>query len=230
VYAFHENFILPFSHDEVVYGKGSLVAKQPGDDWQRFAGLRNLYGYMWGHPGKKLLFMGCEFAQLEEWHHERTLDWHLWARPNHAGIARWISDLNTAYRQLPALHGHDFDAEGFSWLPCEHHESTILTFVRRGRPGEGEVVVICNMTPEPRQALRVAMPEAGTWHEILNSDAVFYGGSGVGNLGRVQATAHAVGGWPASALVTVPPLGTVMLSNRPIATSDTEQGAPHARQ
>jgi 1,4-alpha-glucan branching enzyme len=230
VYAFHENFILPLSHDEVVYGKGSLLGRQPGDEWQRFAGLRNLYGLMWSHPGKKLLFMGGEFGQMEEWHHERTLDWHLWARPYHAGVARWVSDLNAAYRALPALHVHDFDGQGFSWLPCERHEPTILTFLRRANPGDAQVVAICNMTPEPRTALRVAMPETGTWHEVLNSDAAFYGGSGVGNLGRVQATAHPVGGWPASALVTVPPLGTVVLSNQPIRTTAPNQGDPHARQ
>jgi 1,4-alpha-glucan branching enzyme len=228
VYAFHENFILPLSHDEVVYGKGSLLGKQPGDEWQRFAGLRNMYGYMWAHPGKKLVFMGGEFGQIEEWHHERTLDWHLWARPYHAGLARWVADLNAVYRQLPAMHVHDFDGQGFSWLPCEHHEATILTFLRRGRPEEGSVVAICNMTPEPRTALRIALPETGVWHEVLNSDAAFYGGSGVGNMGHVQATPHPVGGWPASALVTVPPLGTVILSNRPLNTQLQED--PHARQ
>ncbi|MBL0391556.1 1,4-alpha-glucan branching protein GlgB [Ramlibacter monticola] len=226
VYAFHENFILPLSHDEVVYGKGSMIGKQPGDEWQRFAGLRNLYGYMWSHPGKKLLFMGCEFGQLDEWHHDRTLDWHLWARPYHAGLARWVADLNAAYRGLNALHCTDFDGHGFSWLPCERHETTVLTFLRRGRSEQDMAVVICNMTPEPRHALRVAMPEPGTWHEILNSDAAFYGGSGVGNMGRVHATAHPVGGWPASALVTVPPLGTVILSSRPLSN----QEVPHARQ
>jgi len=230
VYAFHENFILPLSHDEVVYGKGSLLGRQPGDDWQRFAGLRNLYGYMWTHPGKKLLFMGGEFAQMEEWHHERTLDWHLWARPHHAGVARWLADLNALYRRVPALHARDFESEGFGWLPCERHESTILSYVRRGAPGDPPVVVIVNMTPEPRTALRVAMPEAGTWHELLNSDAAYYGGSGVGNLGAVQATAHGLGGWPASALVTVPPLGTVILSTTLISTTAPTQGASHARE
>jgi 1,4-alpha-glucan branching enzyme len=229
VYAFHENFILPLSHDEVVYGKGSLLARQPGDEWQRFAGLRTLYGLMWAHPGKKLLFMGGEFGQAEEWHHERTLDWHLWARPLHAGIARWIADLNALYRRVPALHVNDFQPEGFSWLACEHHEPTILAFLRRGAPGDAQVVAIVNLTAEPRTALRVALPEAGTWHELLNSDAAHYGGSGVGNLGRVHATSHAVGGWPASALVTVPPLATVILSDRPIPTIDPTQGVPHAR-
>lgn len=230
VYAFHENFVLPLSHDEVVYGKGSLLGRQPGDEWQRFAGLRTLYGCMWTHPGKKLLFMGGEFAQAEEWHHERTLDWHLWAKPMHAGVARWVSDLNALYRSLPALHSSDFDSRGFAWLPCERHESTILTYLRSGQGDDALAVVICNLTPQPRHALRVAMPEAGTWHEILNSDAGCYGGSGVGNLGRVQATPHALGGWPASALVTVPPLGTVILCNRPVATTETHQGASHARQ
>ncbi|MDB5858936.1 MAG: 1,4-alpha-glucan branching enzyme [Ramlibacter sp.] len=215
VYAFHENFVLPLSHDEVVYGKGSLLARQPGDEWQRFAGLRNLYGYMWTHPGKKLLFMGGEFGQQEEWHHERTLDWHLWARPLHAGVARWMADLNGLYRRLPALHVHDFEAEGFSWLPCEQPESTILTFLRRAGPGDALALVVVNLTPEPRSALRVALPEAGEWHELLNSDAAVYGGSGVGNLGSVQAQAQPLHGWPASANVSVPPLGIVVLSNRP---------------
>lgn len=215
VYAFHENFVLPLSHDEVVYGKGSLLDRQPGDEWQRFAGLRNLYGYMWTHPGKKLLFMGGEFGQQDEWHHERTLDWHLWARPFHAGVARWMADLNGLYRRLPALHVHDFEGEGFSWLPCERPESTILTYLRRGGPGDAQAVVIVNLTPELRPALRVALPEAGEWHELLNSDAAVYGGSGAGNLGSVRAQAQPLHGWPASALVAVPPLGTVVLSNRP---------------
>jgi 1,4-alpha-glucan branching enzyme len=185
---------------------------------------------MWTHPGKKMLFMGGEFGQVEEWHHDRTLDWYLWARPYHAGIARWVADLNALYRRLPALHLHDFEPEGFSWLACERHEPTILTFLRRGAPGDAQVVAIINMTPEPRTGLRVAMPATGEWHELLNSDAAFYGGSGVGNLGRVQATAHPVGGWPASALVTVPPLGTVILSNRTTSTTALTQGDAHARQ
>lgn len=214
----------------MVYGKGSLLTRQPGDEWQRFAGLRNLYGYMWAHPGKKLLFMGGEFGQWDEWHHERTLDWHLWARPFHAGVARWLADLNAVYRQLPALHAHDFEGEGFSWLPCERDESTILTFLRRGRPGDAFAVAIVNLTAEARPTVRVALPEAGEWHELLNSDAAVYGGSGVGNLGRVNATAHALGGWPASALVTVPPLGTVILSNQPIPTTASKQGELHGRQ
>jgi 1,4-alpha-glucan branching enzyme len=229
VYAFHENFVLPLSHDEVVYGKGSLLGRQPGDDWQRFAGLRNLYGYMWCHPGKKLLFMGGEFAQYEEWHHERTLDWHLWARPPHAGVARWVADLNAAYRRLPALHRYDFDAQGFSWLPCEHHEATVLTFLRRGDAGDALVAVACNMTAEPRRVC-VALPQAGPWEEILNSDAHVYGGSGVGNMGAVQATSAALHGWPASATIVVPPLGTVLLAHQPTPTTALPHGDPHARE
>ena len=211
VYAFNENFVLPLSHDEVVYGKGSILGRQPGDEWQRFAGLRALYGYMWTHPGKKLLFMGGEFGQLQEWHHERTLDWHLWARPLHAGAARWVCDLNAAYRRLPALHANDFHAEGFAWLPVETSEpQTVLAFVRRGRPGDALAVVLVNLTPEPRQGLRLGLPHAGPWVEALNSDATWYGGSGMGNLGRVDADATPLGGQPASASLTLPPLATLV--------------------
>ncbi|MBA2961168.1 MULTISPECIES: 1,4-alpha-glucan branching protein GlgB [Ramlibacter] len=212
VYAFNENFVLPLSHDEVVYGKGSLLGRQPGDEWQRFAGLRCLYGLMWTHPGKKLLFMGGEFGQLQEWHHERTLDWHLWARPLHAGVARWVADLNAAYRSLPALHVNDFDAEGFGWLPVDTGEpQTVLAFVRRGAPGDAPVVALCNMTAEPRVALRVGLPCAGAWRELLNSDATGYGGSGMGNLGRVDATDTPLADCPASATLTLPPLATLVL-------------------
>jgi 1,4-alpha-glucan branching enzyme len=172
---------------------------------------------MWTHPGKKLLFMGGEFGQLQEWHHERTLDWHLWARPLHAGVARWVCDLNAAYRRLPALHHHDFDAEGFGWLPVETDEpQTVLAFVRRGAPGDAMAVAIVNMTPQPRHALRVGMPRAGDWHELLNSDATCYGGSGMGNLGRVHAADAPLAGQPASATLTLPPLATLVLVDQDI--------------
>ncbi|MES2936401.1 MAG: 1,4-alpha-glucan branching protein GlgB [Pseudomonadota bacterium] len=231
VYVFDENFVLPLSHDEVVYGKGSLLGRQPGDEWQRFAGLRALYGLMWAHPGKKLLFMGGEFGQIEEWHHERTLDWYLWARPLHAGVARWLADLNALYRRLPALHASDFDGRGFAWLSFERHEPTVLAFVRRCAQGDAMVVAVCNLTAEPRHGLRLAFPEAGTWWELLNSDAGTYGGSGVGNLGRIEAAPRALGGWPASATLTVPPLGTLFLSNRPPSQQDNiASGEFHARQ
>jgi 1,4-alpha-glucan branching enzyme len=231
VYAFHENFVLPLSHDEVVYGKGSLLARQPGDEWQRFAGLRTLYGLMWAHPGKKLLFMGGEFGQIEEWHHERTLDWYLWARPLHAGVARWLADLNGLYRREPALHASDFDARGFAWLAFERHEPTILAFVRRCADSDAMVVAVCNLTAEPRHGLRLALPAAGHWWELLNSDAGTYGGSGIGNMGGVEAAAHPLAGWPASATLTVPPLGTLVLSNRPPSQNSlSAPGASHARQ
>jgi 1,4-alpha-glucan branching enzyme len=212
VYAFNENFVLPLSHDEVVYGKGSILSKQPGDEWQKFAGLRNTYGLMWTHPGKKLLFMGGEFGQYREWHHERTLDWHLWARPLHAGVARWMCDLNAAYRSVPALHVNDFHAEGFGWLPVDTAEpQTVLAFVRRGAPGDALAVAIVNMTAEPRHGLRIGLPHAGAWQELLNSDATVYGGSGMGNFGRVVAQDDPLGGQPASATLTLPPLATLVL-------------------
>ncbi len=218
VYAFNENFILPLSHDEVVYGKGSLLERQPGDEWQRFAGLRALYGYMWAHPGKKLLFMGGEFGQAREWHHERTLDWPLWELPAHAGVARWIADLNAAYRRVPALHRHDFDSRGFSWAPLDAHDPTVLAFFRRDDDSDAIVLVLCNMTPDIRHGLRVGLPHAGAWHELLNSDAAVYGGSGVGNLGVVQAVDQPLGDQPASALLTLPPLATLVLCDQPPAS------------
>ncbi|AVP57839.1 1,4-alpha-glucan branching protein GlgB [Pulveribacter suum] len=209
VYAFDENFVLALSHDEVVYGKGSLLDRQPGDRWQRFAGLRLLYGYMWMHPGKKLLFMGGEFGQEREWHHERALDWQLWQEPLHAGVARWVADLNHALREHPALHLWDFDARGFEWAPAEGESPVVLAFLRRS-PGEC-LLAVCNLTPEPVAALRVGLPASGRWHEILNSDAAVYGGSGIGNLGGVDAQNHPLAQMPASALLTLPPLATVVL-------------------
>ncbi|MFN4119407.1 1,4-alpha-glucan branching protein GlgB [Acidovorax sp.] len=214
VYAFEENYVLALSHDEVVYGKGSLLSRQPGDAWQRFAGLRTLYGMMWSHPGKKLLFMGGEFAQVEEWHHERALDWHLWAKTRHSGMARWVTDLNRLYRDRPALHAHDFDAEGFAWMPLEPHQTTVLAFVRRGG-GDDLVLAVHNLTPMPLAALRVGVPAAGHWYELLNSDAETYGGSGMGNFGGVEATPAPLHGQPAHLHLTVPPLSTLLLSNRP---------------
>jgi 1,4-alpha-glucan branching enzyme len=218
IYAFNENFILPLSHDEVVYGKGSLLERQPGDEWQCFAGLRVLYGYMWTHPGKKLLFMGGEFGQAREWHHERTLDWPLWELPAHAGVARWIADLNAAYRRVPALHRHDFDSRGFAWAPLQAHDPTVLAFLRRGDEGQASVLVLCNMTPDVRHGLRVGLPHAGDWPELLNSDAAVYGGSGVGNLGVVQAVDQPLGDQPASVVLTLPPLATLVLCDRPLAS------------
>ncbi len=208
-YAFNENFVLALSHDEVVYGKGSLLARQPGDEWQRFAGLRLLYGYMWAHPGKKLLFMGGEFGQEREWHHERALDWQLWQRPLHAGVARWVSDLNRALREHPALHARDFESAGFEWAPLEGHHPTVLAFLRHGA-GES-VLVLCNFTAEPVPRLRVGLPLAGRWREILNGDAAIYGGSGMGNLGGVEAQRQPLAHMPASAQLALPPLCALVL-------------------
>ncbi|RYF28701.1 MAG: 1,4-alpha-glucan branching protein GlgB, partial [Comamonadaceae bacterium] len=214
VYAFDENFVLALSHDEVVYGKRSLLTRQPGDEWQRFAGLRTLYGYMWSHPGKKLLFMGGEFGQVEEWHHEGTLEWHLWARARHSGLARWVADLNRAYRDLPALHAGDFDPAGFSWAPVAPHQPTVLAMLRNA--GGESVLAVHNLTPSPVHALRIGVPRAGVWHEVLNSDAQTYGGSGVGNCGGATATNDGLADVPASLQITVPPLSSVFFSTRPL--------------
>ena len=234
VYAFNENFILPLSHDEVVYGKGSLLERQPGDEWQCFAGLRTLFGYMWTHPGKKLLFMGGEFAEPREWHHERTLDWQLWQLPAHAGVARWIADLNAAYRRVPALHRHDFDPSGFSWAPTQPPDPTVLAFFRRGAAAGGHgatIVSLCNMTPEIHHGFRIGLPHDGPWYELLNSDAAIYGGSGAGNFGQVLAVAEPLSGQPASALLTLPPLATLVLCDLPPDSFiSSPREAPHALQ
>ncbi|QHE86637.1 1,4-alpha-glucan branching protein GlgB [Hydrogenophaga sp. BPS33] len=229
VYAFDENFVLPLSHDEVVYGKGSLLQRHPGDEWQRFAGLRNLYGYMWGHPGKKLLFMGGEFGQPHEWHHEAVLAWPLCQQPLHAGLLRWVADLNRVYRALPAMHAQDFGPAHFEWLPLEHGDPDILAFLRRH--GDEVVLVICNFSAQARPGLRMGTPFAIEWHELLNSDANAYGGSGAGNFGGAQAQPVACGGMPASLLLTAPPLATVLLSNRSLPPLESLiQGAPHVSQ
>ena len=186
LYAFQENFLLPLSHDEVVYGKGSLLTKMPGDDWQKFANLRLLLGYMYGQPGKKLLFMGGEFGQWSEWYHEACLDWHLLNDPRHAALQRWVEDLNRVYRQEPALFTQDFTPAGFEWIDCNDVMQSVITFLRKGREGE-LVLVACNFTPVPRYNYRVGVPRGGFWQEILNSDAVEYGGSGHGNLGGLEA-------------------------------------------
>ena len=208
LYAFHENFLLPLSHDEVVYGKGSLLAKMPGDDWQKFANLRLLFGYMYGQPGKKLLFMGGEFGQWAEWYHEASLDWHLLDEPRHAALQRWVEDLNRVYRQEPALFSQDFSLAGFQWIDCNDWEQSVITFLRHGRDGE-VVLVSCNFTPVPRLHYRVGVPQGGFWQEILNSDAVDYGGSGHGNLGGLAAEPIPCHGRPHSLNLTLPPLGVV---------------------
>jgi 1,4-alpha-glucan branching enzyme len=209
-YAFNENFVLPLSHDEVVHGKGSLINKMPGDLWQQFANLRLLYGYMWAHPGKKLLFMGGEFGQRREWAHERALDWDLLAYPEHAGLARWIRDLNAIHRSEPALHEVDFEQAGFEWVEGGDADLSTLAFERRSRSG-GRVLVVCNFTPVPRLNYAVGVAHEGCWREALNSDAGAYGGSGMGNLGFARSTPQPAHGRPHSLLLTVPPLAALFL-------------------
>ena len=208
-YAFSENFILPLSHDEVVHGKGSLLARMPGDDWQRFANLRAYYGFMWGHPGKKLLFMGCEFAQVAEWNHEGSLDWHLLDHAPHKGMQRLVRDLNTFYRATPALYQRDSAPEGFRWIDGGNAADSILSFVRFGADGTPPVLVVTNFTPVPRAGFRVGVPVAGHWDEVLNSDAALYGGSDTGTPGGAVSQDVPEHGCAASIEITVPPLATV---------------------
>jgi len=211
VYAFDENFMLPLSHDEVVHGKGSLLARMPGDDWQRFANLRLLLGYMAASPGKKLLFMGGEFGQEREWNHDESLDWHLLESPLHAGVSRWAADLNKLYRSLPALHALDCDPSGFEWVDLHDAENSVLAFLRHSASGERSVLVAVNFTPVTREGYRVGVPVGGVWREVANSDAADYGGSGVGNLGAVEAEDVVSHGRPCSLALTLPPLGIVIL-------------------
>ena len=208
VYAFSENFVLPLSHDEVVHGKGSILARMPGDEWQRFANLRAYYGFMWGHPGKKLLFMGCEFGQGTEWNANTALPWHMLDYPAHQGVQRWVRDLNRVYRHHGALHQRDVTPDGFQWLSHDDAENSVLSFVRWGDDGTN-VVVVCNFTPVVRENYRIGVPQAGAWRELINSDATVYGGSGVHN--PVRHT-EPVGqhGCAQSLSLTIPPLATVM--------------------
>ena len=211
LYAFHENFVLPLSHDEVVHGKGSLLSKVPGSPWQQFATLRLLFGYMWGHPGKKLLFMGCDFGQGDEWSEAKSLDWHLLQYPFQSGLQRWMTDLNRLYRAEPALHQVDFDWPGFEWLEVHDNENSVFAFLRRGHDPDNPVVVVSNFTPVPRHAYRLGVPRGGHWRELLNSDAEMYGGSNLGNGGLVWATDESWGNHAHCLEVTLPPLGMLLL-------------------
>jgi len=216
LYAFTENFMLPLSHDEVVHGKGSLLGKMPGDGWQKFANLRLLLGYQYAQPGKKLLFMGGEFGQWSEWYHERSLDWHLTQDPLHAGLQRWVRDLNHAYRTEPSLHAQDSAPAGFAWIDCNDTDGSTLSWLRTGVPGPndaGAVLVVVNFTPVPRHNYRLGVPASGCWKEMLNSDSTGYGGSGQGNLGGVEAAPIPYHGRPYSVTLTLPPLGMVFLKH-----------------
>jgi 1,4-alpha-glucan branching enzyme len=211
LYAFTENFVLPLSHDEVVHGKRSLLDKMPGDFWQRFATLRALYGFMYGHPGKKLLFMGGEFGQWDEWDHSRSLDWHLLQYEPHRGIQRFVKDLNQLYRSEPALYEVDFDWSGFEWLDFHDSENSAISFLRRARNPGDFLVFVGNFTPVPRQGYRIGVPSPGFYREILNSDSEIYWGSNMGNTGGVWAEPTPYQGRPYSISLTLPPLSVLVL-------------------
>jgi 1,4-alpha-glucan branching enzyme len=212
LYAFHENFILALSHDEVVHGKGSLIGRMPGDTWQRFANLRAYYGFMWTHPGKKLLFMGCEFAQDWEWNHDTGLDWQALDHPLHEGVKRLVRDLNQLYRSTSALHRLDCDPDGFQWIDVANAEQSVVSFLRRGRGPHELAVIVCNFTPVPREGYLIGVPRAGRYRERINTDAADYGGSGVGNAGEVHTEPHPMHGHPHAIRLRLPPLGTLIFT------------------
>ena len=212
LYAFSENFILPISHDEVVHGKGSLIGKMPGDEWQRFANLRAYLGFMWSHPGKKLLFMGCEFAQTREWNHDTSLDWHLTDLPLHRGIQSLIRDLNAAYKALPALHELDCEAGGFAWVIGDDRDNSVFAFVRQGTRGGDLALIVCNFTPVSRDGYRIGVPKPGFYREIVNTDAGHYGGSNVGNAGGLASEDVESHGYRQALTLTIPPLATVVFA------------------
>ncbi|MBS0365445.1 MAG: 1,4-alpha-glucan branching protein GlgB [Proteobacteria bacterium] len=210
-YAFSENFVLPLSHDEVVHGKGSLIGRMPGDEWQQFANLRLLFGYMWTHPGKKLLFMGGEFGQRREWQHDESLEWHVLQHPPHAGVQRWVRDLNDLYRRTPALHQLDFSDSGFQWVSSGDADASVIAFLRRDAAA-APLLVVCNFTPVPRDRYRLGVPQGGAWRELLNSDAGIYGGSSLGNLGGAAADGPGMHGLPHSLALHLPPLAVLVLA------------------
>ncbi len=212
-YSFSENFILPISHDEVVHGKGSMIGKMPGTEWEKFANLRAYYAFMWGHPGKKLLFMGCEFAQWSEWNHDVSLDWDALKGAHQRGVQALVRDLNRIYRHTPALHRRDCEPSGFAWIANDSDRS-LMAFARYGAPGDAPVIVICNFTPLER-AWRIGLPQPGTWEEVLNTDAAVYGGGNRGNCGRVATEPQAWDDHAQSAELTVPPLAALILRHEP---------------
>ncbi len=208
-YAFTENFMLSLSHDEVVYGKRSLLEKMPGDDWQKFANLRLLFGFMWGHPGKKLVFMGSEIGQRAEWSHDGSLDWNILGYPPHEALQRWVEDLNRIYREQPALFQIDFNGDGFEWIDASDTQQNVVSFLRKGRDPADSVLVIANFTPMPRHNYAIGVPRGGRWNEILNSDATLYGGSGQGNMGGAEAAPVPAHGRMHSLSLTLPPLSMI---------------------
>jgi 1,4-alpha-glucan branching enzyme len=212
-YAFFENFILPLSHDEVTHSKGALLGKMPGDEWQSCANLRLLFGYMWGHPGKKLLFMGGEIAQWREWVHEESLEWNALEHPSHQGVQRWVKDLNHFYRSEPALYELDFSNDGFEWIDFHDWEESTISFLRKGKNTRDIILVVCNLTPVPRDKYRVGVPRGGYWKEMLNSDAEIYWGSNLGNSGGVEAETIPAHGRDHSVSLILPPLGVIFLKS-----------------
>jgi 1,4-alpha-glucan branching enzyme len=213
IYAFFENFVLPLSHDEVTHGKGSLLGKMPGDDWQKLANLRLLLGYMYAQPGKKLLFMGGELGQWREWIHDESLEWHLLDYPPHSGLKRWVEDLNRFYRGQPALYELEFEQAGFEWIDCNDVEHSVVSLMRKGHSPDDLLVVVCNFTPTTHFNYRIGVPQSGFWRELLNSDAREYGGSGQGSLGRVEAVPIPLHGRPYSLTITLPPLAAVFFKS-----------------
>jgi 1,4-alpha-glucan branching enzyme len=209
VYAFSEQFVLPLSHDEVVHGKGSVYGRMPGDHWQRLAGCRALYLYQWTHPGKQLLFMGSEYAQGGEWTEQHELDWFTLDDPGHAGVSRCVRDLNRVYQETPALWRRDHAPDGFEWIDSDDSDGNTLAYLRRA-PGTPTAVVVVNFSGVPREQYRLALPHGGRWREAINTDSPYYGGSGVGNLGEIQADPIPQYGRPFSASVRIPPLGGVI--------------------
>ena len=221
MYAYSENFVLPFSHDEVVYGKRSLLSKMPGDVWQKFANLRALYGYMWGHPGKKLLFMGGEFGQWQEWNYTQSLDWHLLEPPNdahHAQLQQYLRDLNQLYQREPALSLLDYDPAGFSWIDCHDSDNSVVSFIRCSKNVDDTLVFVSNFTPVPRHGYRLGVPNPGEYYELINSDAIRYGGSGLENGQPMPSGPIYWQSCPHSILLTLPPLATAILKRRPETT------------
>lgn len=221
IYAFHENFLLPLSHDEVVHGKGSLIEQMPGDRWQKFANLRLLYTLMWCHPGKKLLFMGGEFGQWKEWDFDESLQWHLLDQKEHHGLSRTVADLNKLLQSEPALHEIDFDSRGFEWIDCNNWQESVLAFSRRGAQPADQLVIVCNFTPVPRPDYRIGVPMASIYNERFNSDSMAYGGSGVINNDPLATEPVPYHGQAQSVVLNVPPLGAVVL--KPVVDSDNEQ-------
>jgi 1,4-alpha-glucan branching enzyme len=212
VYAFSENFVLPLSHDEVVYGKGSLIQKMPGDEWQRFANLRAYFGFMWAHPGKKLIFMGGEIAQWREWNHDSAIDWDLLDQPRNCGLQALVRDLNALYRSELALHQRDCVSTGFRWVIGDDSTNSVFAFLRYGHDDGQVVLVVCNMTPVPRVNYGIGVPRPGYWRELLNTDANGYGGSNTGNSGGLDSVATQLHGEAQALFLTLPPLATIFLS------------------